>query len=51
MKGSVQLVQKVATGSVDDAGNTVNPMLSQGPIARIDGITNGREDGGVVAGP
>lgn len=28
MKGSVQLVQKVATGSVDDAGNTVNPMLS-----------------------
>lgn len=36
---------------MDYTGNTVDPMLGQGPIARVDAVADRWKHRGVVAGP
>lgn len=50
-KGSVHLVQEIITGGVNNVGNAIDPVLSERPIACVDGIANSGEDGGIVTGP
>lgn len=44
-------MQEFITCSAQDVGNPVNPFLGQGPIARIDAVSNGREKCRIISGP
>lgn len=47
----VQLVNEHIARVVDGIGNTIDPVLSESPVAGVDTVANSREDGRIVSGP
>ena len=45
----MRLIQELIAGEMNSIGDAVDPMLSEGPVARIYAVTNGRKDRCIIA--